>query len=99
MLFCIHCMDREGALQLRLENYEAHRAHLNATATTIVLAGPVTADDGDTPVGSLFVVDAADRDEAEAFFRADPFYQRTVWDRESIRIHPLLKRRGWLAGY
>ena len=40
MLFSIHCMDRAGALQARLENYAAHRAHLNSTSTTIVLAGP-----------------------------------------------------------
>ena len=99
MLFSIHCLDREGALQTRLDNYDAHRAHLNSTTTTIVLAGPVVADDGETPVGSVFVIDAANRAEADAFNRADPFYQRGVWDRDSIQIHPLLKRRGWLNGY
>ena len=99
MLFSIHCMDREGALQDRLDNYTAHRTHLNTTDTTIVLAGPVAADDGETPLGSMFVVDVASRAEAEAFNRADPFYQLGIWDRESIHIHPLLKRRGWLEGY
>ena len=99
MLFSIHCLDREGALQTRLDNYDAHRAHLNSTTTTIVLAGPVVADDGETPVGSMFVIDAANRAEADAFNRADPFYELGVWDRDSIRIHPLLKRRGWLNGY
>ena len=99
MLFSIHCMDRAGALQARLENYAAHRAHLNSTSTTIVLAGPVAAEDAETPVGSMFVIDAADRAEAEAFNREDPFYKLGIWDRDSIRIHPLLKRRGWLAGY
>jgi uncharacterized protein YciI len=99
MLFSIHCMDRAGALQARLENYAAHRAHLNSTSTTIVLAGPVAAEDAETPVGSMFVIDAKDRAEAEAFNREDPFYKLGIWDRDSIRIHPLLKRRGWLAGY
>jgi uncharacterized protein YciI len=99
MLFSIHCMDRAGALQARLDNYAAHRAHLNGTSTTIVLAGPVAAEDAETPVGSMFVIDAKDRAEAEAFNREDPFYKLGIWDRDSIRIHPLLKRRGWLAGY
>ena len=99
MLFSIHCMDREGGLKTRIDNYAAHRTHLNGTTTTIVLAGPITADDGETPVGSVFVIDAADRSEAEAFNRADPFYTLGVWDSDSIRIHPLLKRRGWLPGY
>ena len=99
MLFCIHCMDQQGQLQRRLDNYEAHRAHLNSTATTIVLAGPVAADDGETPVGSMFVVDVRDRAGAEAFYRADRFYKLDVWDRDSIRLHPFVKRRGWLAGH
>ena len=99
MLFSIHCMDREGALQDRLDNYTAHRAHLNGTSTTIVLAGPIAKDDGETPVGSMFVVDVANRAEAEAFNREDPFYKLGIWDHSSIRIHPLLKRRGWLSGY
>jgi uncharacterized protein len=99
MLFSIHCMDRAGALQDRLDNYTAHRAHLNGTSTTIVLAGPIAKDDGETPVGSMFVVDVANRAEAEAFNREDPFYKLGIWDHSSIRIHPLLKRRGWLAGY
>ena len=99
MLFIIHCMDRTGALQDRIDNYDAHRAHLSDTVTTIVLAGPVTAVDAKTPLGSMFVVDVEGRAEAEAFNREDPFYKLGVWDRDSIRIHPFLKRRGWLSGY
>ena len=99
MLFSIHCMDGEGQLQTRLDNYDAHRAHLNSTTTVIVLAGPITADDGETPIGSVFVIDADDRGEAEAFNRADPFFKLGVWTPDSIHIHPLNKRRGWLEGY
>ena len=92
-------MDREGQLQTRLDNYDAHRAHLNDTSTVIVLAGPIAADDGETPIGSVFVVDVADREEAEIFNQTDPFFKLGVWMRDSIHIHPLLKRRGWLNGY
>ena len=99
MLFSIHCMDRAGQLQTRLENYDAHRAHLNSTNTTIVLAGPITADDCETPIGSVFVVDVASKEEACAFFQADPFFKLGVWTPDSIRAHPLIKRRGWLEGY
>ncbi len=99
MLFSIHCMDRAGKLQTRLDHYDAHRAHLNSTNTAIVLAGPITADDGETPIGSVFVIDAANPEEAQAFNRADPFYKLGVWTRDSIQIHPLIKRRGWLEGY
>jgi uncharacterized protein YciI len=99
MLYSIHCLDHADKLQTRLDNYDAHRAHLNNASITIVVAGPIAADDGETPIGSVFIVDAADRAEAEAFNRNDPFYQLDVWDKSTIHIHPFLKRRGWLQGY
>lgn len=99
MLYSIHCMDRPDKLQMRLDNYAAHRAHLDNARTNIVLAGPLVMDDGKTPIGSVFVIDAVDRVQAEAFCHADPFYKLGVWDRSSVEIHPLIKRRGWLSGY
>ena len=99
MLYSIYCLDHHDALQIRLDHYEAHRHYLGSASISIVLAGPITADDGDTPIGSLMIVDAADRDEAARFNQGDPFYQSGVWDRETIGIHPFLKRRGWSAGY
>ena len=99
MLFAIHCLDHPDKLQTRLNNYDAHRAHLNSTNLPIVLAGPVAADDGETPVGSLMVMDAPSRAEVEAFNRNDPFYRLDVWDKSTISIQRLLKKRGWLEGY
>ena len=82
-------------LQTRLDYYDAHRRHLDGAAINIVLAGPITADDHETPVGSFFVVTAHRREEVEEFNESDPFYRLNVWDREAIRIHQFLKRRGW----
>ena len=95
MLYTIHCLDRENVLQTRLNQYEAHRSYLNGGAIDIMLAGPITADDNETPIGSFFVVTARCREEAEDFNQNDPFYRLNVWARETIRIHPFLKRRGW----
>ena len=95
MLYTIHCLDRDNMLQTRLDHYDAHRSYLNRAAIDIVLAGPITADDNETPIGSFFVVFAERREEAENFNQSDPFYRLNVWARETIRIHPFLKRRGW----
>ena len=95
MLYTIHCLDRENVLQTRLNHYEAHRSYLNGVAIDIMLAGPITADDNETPIGSFFVVNARRREEAEDFNQNDPFYRLNVWARETIRILPFLKRRGW----
>ena len=97
MLFAIHVMDAPKALPVRMENYQRHRDHLNAATITIVLAGPLT-DSDDQPVGSMFVVDAKNLEEVEAFYSADPFHQQ-VWDLSTLKVNPLVKRRGWLDGF
>ena len=95
MLYAIHCLDHANALAIRLENYDAHREDLNATETDIVLAGPVTADDRSTPIGSIMIISVNSQEEAERFNQGDPFYRLNVWDKASIRIQPFVKRRGW----
>ena len=95
MLYTIHCLDRDSMLQTRLDHYDAHRSYLNGAAIDIVLAGPITTDDNESPIGSFFVVSAEHRKEVEYFNQSDPFYRLNVWARETIRIYPFLKRRGW----
>ena len=48
--------------------------------------------DGETPVGSIFVIDARDRTATEAFTRSDPYYVNEVW--ETVQIHGYSKKRG-----
>ena len=95
MLYAIHCLDHANALSIRLENYDAHREYLNATQPNIVLAGPVTADDRSTPIGSVMIISVNSQEEAQRFNQSDPFYRLNVWDKASIRIQPFIKRRGW----
>ena len=95
MLYAIHCLDHANVLSTRLENYDAHRDYLNATETNIVLAGPVTADDSSTPIGSVMIVSVNSKEDAERFNQGDPFYRLNVWNKASIRIQPFIKRRGW----
>ena len=87
MLFSIHALDRSGALPTRLANYDAHKAFLSDTSrfgVKIVMSGPLVADDGQTMIGSLFLVEAPSRAEVEAFNRADPFAAAGICDRVSI---------------
>lgn len=98
MLFAIHVLDAAGALPKRLANYPLHRDHLNAANITIVLAGPLNDANGQ-PEGSMFIVDADTREEVDAFYCADPFYVQQVWDLSTLKVNPLVKRRGWLEGY
>jgi uncharacterized protein YciI len=90
MHFIVHCLDHPGTVGDRLAHYDAHKAYLGAAPIRIVISGPLLADDGETMIGSLFLVEAASKAEVEAFNAADPFNQAGIW--QDIRIHPFLKR-------
>jgi uncharacterized protein YciI len=95
MLFAIHGLDRAGALPKRLAHYDAHKAFLadtSAFGVRIVMSGPLTADDGTTMIGSLFVVEAEGRAAVEAFNAADPFRKADIWER--VTITGFIRRQG-----
>jgi uncharacterized protein len=78
MFFVIHCLDRPGALPTRLDHYESHKVYLSSAAVNIVISGPLLADDGETMIGSLFVIDAADRTAVDSFHRDVPCFRAVV---------------------
>lgn len=95
MLFVIHATDRPGGMATRAKFYRVHRIHLDQSDSynvDVVTAGTLLADDGETPVGSVFVIDAKDRAAAEAFTRSDPYHVNGVWER--VQIHGYNKKRG-----
>lgn len=88
--FIIHCLDKADALPFRLRYYEAHKAYLETAAVTLLVSGPLLADDGETMIGSFFLVEASHKSEVEDFSAADPFRKAGVW--QDIRIHLFNKR-------
>ncbi|HEX7075290.1 MAG TPA: YciI family protein [Hyphomicrobiaceae bacterium] len=95
MLFVIHALDKPGALETRLANYDAHKAFLSDTSAfgvKIVMSGPLVADDGQTMIGSLLLVEAPDRAAVERFNNADPFKAADIW--EKVTITAFIRRQG-----
>lgn len=90
MHFIIHALDKPGALPLRLANYDAHKAYLQTAPFKMVVSGPLLADDHETMIGSLFLVEAETREQVRAFNAADPFALAGVW--ANVQIHPFNKR-------
>jgi uncharacterized protein len=94
MLFAIHALDRDGALPKRLENQTAHREYLSGASNhgiKIVISGPLTKDDGETMIGSLFLIEAESKEVAERFNSNDPFNKTGVW--EHVTITGFIKRQ------
>ena len=90
MHFVIHALDKAGALPIRLANYEAHKAYLAQAKVKTVISGPLVADDGETMIGSCFLIEADTKDEVLNFHDNDPFKAAGVW--EHVHINPFLKR-------
>ncbi len=95
MHFVVHALDKKDILPTRAKHYRAHRIHLDRAeehGVDVVTAGTLVADDGETPVGSIFVIDANDRPAVDAFVRSDPYHVNGVWER--VEIHGYNKKRG-----
>jgi len=84
MKIVVHCLDHENALSLRLANYEAHKAYLASGSVRTVISGPLLALDGETMIGSLFLIEAEYREIAERFNSGDPFNKAGIWDHVTI---------------
>ncbi|WP_147109873.1 YciI family protein [Tateyamaria sp. syn59] len=71
MLFALMAYDKEGALDVRMENRPAHLEYLDSTGV-VKQAGPFLDVDGN-PCGSLIVLDVAGMDAAQAWADNDPY--------------------------
>jgi uncharacterized protein YciI len=92
--FVIHAVDRPDALATRAKHYRAHRIHLDQAGrhgVSVMTAGTLVAPDGETPVGSLFVLEGENRAAIDAFVDTDPYQVNRVW--EHVEVHYYNKKR------
>jgi uncharacterized protein YciI len=70
--FCYH-RDRPGSMALRDELLEEHWSYMDRFAPQMIARGPTL--DGDTPTGSVHILDLHDPAAARAFAFDEPNYQ------------------------
>ena len=95
MLFAVYALDDPDAGAKRQAVHTEHVAHLKTAkdqGVTIIVGGPLLADDGKASIGSLMVLDVPDRATAEKFNKADPFPRNGVWAK--VEIQRFDKRQG-----
>lgn len=73
MLYAFMLTDRPDSAALRARVRPEHKAFLGHVAEHIAFAGPLLSDDGVTMLGSLLVIDFADRAAALAWLAQEPF--------------------------
>jgi uncharacterized protein len=74
--FCYH-RDRPGSMALREELLEKHWSYMDRYAAQMIARGPTLAGDGDTPTGSVHIVDLPGPAAARAF--EEPSHQAGVY--------------------
>ncbi|MBW8699489.1 hypothetical protein MBT84_07795 [Streptomyces sp. MBT84] len=95
VFFCYH-RDRPGSVALRDELLEEHRSYMDRFAAQLIARGPTFADDGETPTGSVHIVDLPDPAAARAFAFDEPNHQAGVYrDVLLRRWRNLLGRTMW----
>jgi uncharacterized protein len=85
MEYFVYCRDRPGTLELRLALGEEHWSFMDDYAKAMIARGPTFAEDGDTPTGSLHIVDLPDVDAVRAFAYQEPYYRAGVFGDVTIR--------------
>jgi uncharacterized protein YciI len=85
MLWIIICVDKPGAAALRTEHLAAHRFYLASMSHRLFFSGPQMSDDGATQIGSVFMVHAASREDAQKFVEGEDLYRAGVFATVDIR--------------
>jgi uncharacterized protein len=89
MQFVLYCLDKTSHQRVRAENRAAHLEHLQAHGASLVAAGPLLDDAGQEMIGTLIILEAADRAAAERFATSDPYAKAGLF--ASVRITPWRK--------
>lgn len=84
MLYAIRFVDRPDRLETRRAQLAAHLEWLDRHRDRVLVAGSLRHDPAADPVGGLWIVEAASRDEADAIFRTDPFWVHGLRERYDL---------------
>lgn len=93
--FCYH-RDRAASAPLREQLLEEHWSYMDRFASGMIARGPTFADDGETPTGSVHILELRDPAAARAFAFEEPNYQAGVYrDVMLRRWRNMLGRTMW----
>ena len=87
MQFMAYCLDKSGALEIRMANRPKHVEYLTSYNDKLLFAGPLL--DGEAMIGSLLVLELADRAEMDKFLANDPYAKAGLF--QSVSVHGVRK--------
>ncbi len=87
MWFLIQNLGAPDAAEKRPQHVEAHWDYLRAAQNHMITAGPYFSGDGETRIGSIFIVDFPDLAAAKAWIEDEPFTRHGVYASHSIHVY------------
>jgi uncharacterized protein len=85
-LFILTCIDKQGALDLRMATRNDHLAYVAEHKDVVKIAGPLLDSVDGAMIGSHFVLEFAALADAQAFAAQDPYAKAGLF--ASQTIHP-----------
>jgi hypothetical protein len=96
MLFAVIRHDKPNSLGLRLSERPKHLEYLATVLDKIIYGGALLDDEG-KQIGSMLIIDVADKAAADAFAVADPYVDAGLFASTSVRqFRQVFKDGGWL---
>lgn len=89
MLYLIYCTDKPNHQDVRMAYRAAHIEYLKAVMDKLVIGGPILSPDGQSMIGSMLVIDAANQAEIDEFTKNDPYSKAQLF--ESVVVRPYKK--------
>ena len=83
-LFLVNARDKANSADLRQATRQAHLEWAGESRHKIAMAGPVLSDDGETMIGSTFVIEFETLDEAKSWAAEDPYAKAGLFERTEI---------------
>jgi uncharacterized protein len=84
MYYALYCTDKPNQLETRTKVRPDHLMHLESLGSKLKAAGPFL-DDAGAMMGSLVIVEADNRAEAEKIASADPYAKAGLFASVEIR--------------
>ena len=84
MLFVYSAIDCHDKSAIRTKNNPSHLKYVYEHGMKIVHAGPLVCDDGVSPIGTLIIVDASDREAVQNFIDNDPYVKAGLFSQISL---------------
>jgi uncharacterized protein YciI len=82
--FVIYAKDRANSAQARATSMDAHKAY-GAEISDLIRTAGVLLDEAGVSVGSMFVIEARDKQSVDALVAREPFVTEGVF--ESVEVH------------